>query len=96
MSVLRRIVRGASVAWMFLGLVGFVLALSDTLMFATWAKSLAWVFGVKLWWSGAETTEGMVTILAQSLAQIVVYFGGVALYLATRPRRAAQPAAITA
>lgn len=85
-----RVLRFLSIVWAFVAVLGMSQAIAPSVegqsMFATWAKSLGWLFGFELGWTGQETTEGMRQALIKSAGQFVFFCGWIAGLVLTRPR----------
>ncbi|WP_418131429.1 hypothetical protein [Variovorax sp. 278MFTsu5.1] len=93
MAKLSKIARVIAGIWSVLGMGAFLWTAFTTgvkAMLTAWAKSLGWVVGLKLWWTGSETPEGMGLLLANSLGQIVFFLGGILLLLLVKPRAQKQ------
>lgn len=90
MPIFLRVLRALSIVWAIVAVLGMGQAIAPSVdgqsMFATWAKSLGWLFGFELGWTGQETTEGMRQALIKSAGQFVFFFGWIAGLVLTRPR----------
>jgi len=90
MPIFLRVLRVLSIVWAIVAVLGMGQAIAPSVdgqsMFATWAKSLGWLFGFELGWTGQETTEGMRQALIKSAGQFVFFFGWVTGLVLTRPR----------
>jgi hypothetical protein len=89
MGAVRRIIRVLSIVWAFIGVSAFILEVRapGSVMLASWAKSVAWPLGIRLYETGAETTESIGLLFANSLGQFIFHFGWIAPLLLTRARK---------
>ena len=91
MPTFLRVMRVLSIVWALAAVIGMGQAVRPSVdgasMLGDWAKSLGWVVGAQLHWTGTETPDGMRALLWKSVGQLVFYFGWIAALLATKPRR---------